>query len=250
MNESFYMGFRLSRTKKDDNNETIQVIQVSEGYIRWLMMNHLGRIYEEESFRNMLMNELNDYFNIDCYDVLMGYVNDKDIYSKMKDDEITFSHGLVSILIKCNQVKILVQSKGILLETMKGSYILLLSVDNVFIKNSIWFFKKGPFLIPLLRSLWIFFRTRFSLGIIWVAFYQLILSLNFLLPHWSPKESFHRVNLITNLYIKNFITVMYKNIYILFCMRILFHTIWNRWLLSTIPPFIPLCSFVSRIIFF
>jgi len=137
MNESFYMGFRLSRTKKDDNNETIQVIQVSEGYIRWLMMNHLGRIYEEESFRNMLMNELNDYFNIDCYDVLMGYVNDKDIYSKMKDDEITFSHGLVSILIKCNQVKILVQSKGILLETMKGSYILLLSVDNVFIKNSI-----------------------------------------------------------------------------------------------------------------
>jgi len=126
----------MSRIKKDDNNETIQAIQISDGYVRWLMMNHLGKIYDEESFRNMLMNDLNDYFNLNCYDVLMGYANEKDIYSKMKNDEIIFVYGLVSILIKCNQAKILVQSKGILLETMKESYILLLSVDNVFIKNS------------------------------------------------------------------------------------------------------------------
>ncbi len=127
----------MSRTKKDDNNETIQVIQVTEGYIRWLIMNRLGRIYDEESFRIMLMNDLNDYFNLNCYDVLIGYANDKDIYSKIENDEITFSYGLVSILIKCNQVKILVQSKGILLETKKERYVLLLSADNVFIKNSI-----------------------------------------------------------------------------------------------------------------
>jgi hypothetical protein len=123
--------------KNNDNKETIQAIQISEGYIRWLMMNRLGRIYDEESFRNMLMNDLNDYFNLNCYDVITGYANDKDIYSEMKNDEITFSYGLVSILLKCNQVKILLQSKGILLETMKKSYILLLSADNVFIKNSI-----------------------------------------------------------------------------------------------------------------
>jgi hypothetical protein len=101
------------------------------------MMNRLGRIYDEESFRIMLLKDMNDYFNLNCDDVLIGYANDKDIFSKIKNDEITFSYGLVSILLKCNQVKILLQSKGILLETMKKSYILLLSVDNVFIKNSI-----------------------------------------------------------------------------------------------------------------
>jgi len=128
------MGFRLSRIKKDDNNETIQVIQVSEGYIRWLMMNRLGKIYDEESFRNMLMNDLNDYFNINCYDVLMGYANDKDIYSKTENNEIAFSYGLVSILIKCNQLKILLRSKGVLLETKKERYVLFQSIDNIFIK--------------------------------------------------------------------------------------------------------------------
>jgi|GEM_PF-5976904 len=123
--------------KNTDNNETIQAIQISDVFIRWLMMNRLGRIYDEESFRIMLLKDMNDYFNLNCYDVIIGYANDKDIFSETKNDEITFSYGLVSILLKCNQVKILLQSKGILLETRKESYILLLSVDNVYIKNSI-----------------------------------------------------------------------------------------------------------------
>jgi len=124
----------MSRTKKDDNNETIQAIQISDVFIRWLMMNRLGRIYDEESFRNMLKEDLNKNFNIECFDVLIGYANDKDIFSKIKNDEITFTYGLASILIKCNQVKILVQSKGVLLETKKERYVLFQSVDNVFIK--------------------------------------------------------------------------------------------------------------------
>jgi hypothetical protein len=127
----------MSRTKKDDNNETIQAIQISDVFIRWLMMNRLGRIYDEESFRNMLKEDLNKNFNIECFDVLIGYVYNEDIYSYMKNEEITFTYGLASILIKCNQVKILVQSKGVLLETKKERYVLFQSVDNVFIKNSI-----------------------------------------------------------------------------------------------------------------
>jgi hypothetical protein len=131
------MVFILSRTKKDDNNETIQAIQISDVFIRWLMMNHLGKIYDEESFRNMLKEDLNKNFNIECFDVLIGYAYNEDIYTYMKNEEITFTYGLASILIKCNQVKILVQSKGVLLETKKERYVLFQSVDNVFIKNSI-----------------------------------------------------------------------------------------------------------------
>jgi hypothetical protein len=127
----------MSRTKKDDNNETIQAIQISDVFIRWLMMNHLGKIYDEESFRNMLKEDLNKNFNIECFDVLIGYAYNEDIYTYMKNEEITFTYGLASILIKCNQVKILVQSKGVLLETKKERYVLFQSVDNVFIKNSI-----------------------------------------------------------------------------------------------------------------
>jgi len=124
----------MSRTKKDDNNETIQVIQVTEGYIRWLIMNRLGRIYDEESFKNMLMKDLNDYFNINCYDILIGFRNNRDIFSEAKNDEITISYGLISVLLKCNQIKILLQSKGVLLESEKENYILLLSIDHIFIR--------------------------------------------------------------------------------------------------------------------
>jgi len=127
-------GIDMSKTKSDKDNETIQVIQVSEGYIRWLMMIRLGRIFNEESFRNMLMNDLNDYFNLNCYDVLMGYAKEKDIYSKMENGEIVFEYGLISILVKCSPLKILVQSKGVILESEKENYILLLSIDNVFIR--------------------------------------------------------------------------------------------------------------------
>ena len=120
--------------KNNDNNETIQMMEISEGFIRWLMMNRLGKIYDEESLINALKQDLNDYFNLNCYDVLMGYAKEKDIYSKMENGEIVFEYGLISILVKCSPLKILVQSKGVILESEKENYILLLSIDNVFIR--------------------------------------------------------------------------------------------------------------------
>ena len=73
--------------KNNDNNETIQMIEVSEGFIRWLMMNHLGKIYETERFYKILKDEMNNQFNIECYDVTIGFRNERDVYSEINNEE-------------------------------------------------------------------------------------------------------------------------------------------------------------------
>jgi hypothetical protein len=88
--------------KNNDNNETIQMIEIPEGFIRWLMMNHLGKIYETERFYKILKDEINNQFNIKCYDVTIGFRNDQDIFSEINNKEMIFTHGLISILLKCH----------------------------------------------------------------------------------------------------------------------------------------------------
>jgi len=122
--------------KNNDNNETIQMIEVSEGFIRWLMMNHLGKIYETERFYKMLKDEINNQFNIKCYDVTIGFRNERDVYSEINNEDMIFTHGLISILLKCYQLKILIQGKGVTLENKKSdkNFIMIYSIGNVFIK--------------------------------------------------------------------------------------------------------------------
>jgi len=122
--------------KNNDNNETIQMIEISEGFIRWLMMNHLGKIYETERFYKILKDEMNNQFNIKCYDVTIGFRNDQDIFSEINNKEMIFTHGLISILLKCHQLKILIQGKGVTLENKKSdkNFIMIYSIGNVFIK--------------------------------------------------------------------------------------------------------------------
>jgi len=122
--------------KNNDNNETIQMIEVSEGFIRWLMMNHLGKIYETERFYKILKDEMNNQFNIKCYDVTIGFRNERDVYSEINNEDMIFTHGLISILLKCHQLKILIQGKGVTLENKKSdkNFIMIYSIGNVFIK--------------------------------------------------------------------------------------------------------------------
>jgi len=122
--------------KNNDNNETIQMMEISEGFIRWLMMNHLGKIYETERFYKILKDEINNQFNIECYDVTIGFRNDQDIFSEINNEEIIFTHGLISILLKCHKLKILIQGKGVTLENKKSdkNFIMIYSIGNVFIK--------------------------------------------------------------------------------------------------------------------
>jgi len=122
--------------KNNDNNETIQMIEVSEGFIRWLMMNHLGKIYETERFYKILKDEMNNQFNIECYDVTIGFRNERDVYSEINNEDMIFTHGLISILLKCHQLKILIQGKGVTLENKKSdkNFIMIYSIGNVFIK--------------------------------------------------------------------------------------------------------------------
>ena len=112
-------------------NETIQI---SETYIRWMMINHIEKIFREKNFRKTLSKELKDLFNLNCLDIIIGYRNKEDIYSEEKTSEITISHGLISVLLVCDTVKILIQGKGILIETKKENYIFLITIDHVFIK--------------------------------------------------------------------------------------------------------------------
>jgi hypothetical protein len=115
-------------------NETIQNMQLSEPFLIWILQSYIRKIFEIKNFRRILSADLRYTFNLKCFDMTIGFKNERDIYSEIKNDEIIFSHGLVSILIKCDTAKILIQSKGVLLETRKESYIMLYSIDKIFIK--------------------------------------------------------------------------------------------------------------------
>jgi hypothetical protein len=115
-------------------NETIQNMQLSEPFLIWILQSYIRKIFEIKIFRRILSADLRYTFNLKCFDMIIGFKNERDIYSEIKNDEIIFSHGLVSILIKCDTIKILIQSKGVLLETRKKSYIMLYSIDKIFIK--------------------------------------------------------------------------------------------------------------------